>query len=304
MRRSTSIRARLRLGAVTTGPWTGRELLVLAGRVVLWLAIGLVLVRGVGMMAAPRSTPAARVKDQARVAGWPDDAARAFATEFATAYLTHDPSANASDQVRDLEAFASPSLVAQLAPRPEQDVPRQVVQSAAVAGTVALDDRHALITVAATLGAPEPVRRLITVPVARAAGGALVVYDLPSFAPAPGRATVAAPAGEPLLGSEREAISDVLLPFLRAYLAGDSKGLAYLVPPGMQITAAAGRWELIDLTSLSALGPATDAGRVVLATVLARDERLTMTYTLRYRVRLVRRDRWYVAGVNDVRGAP
>jgi Conjugative transposon protein TcpC len=171
-----------------------------------------------------------------------------------------------------------------------------------VAGGVRLDDRHALITVAATLSAPEQERRLLTVPVARDAGRGLVVYDLPSFAPAPGRATVAAPEGEPVLGSEREAISEVLVPFLRAYLAGDSKGLAYLVPAGTQITAAAGRWELIDLTSLSGLGPATDAGRVVLATVQARDERLSITYSLRYRVRLVRRDRWYVAGVNDGQG--
>jgi hypothetical protein len=37
---------------------------------------------------------------------------------------------------------------------------------------------------------------------------------------------------------------------------------------------------------------------VVLATVQARDERARGTYALRYRVRLVRRDRWYVVGVN------
>lgn len=177
------------------------------------------------------------------------------------------------------------------------------MRSAAVAGTVRLDDRHALITVAAALAAPEPARRLVTVPVARDRRGGLVVYDLPSFASAPVRATVGAPELEPLLGSERAAITDVLVPFLRAYLAGDSNGLAYLVPPGTHITAAAGRWELIGLSSLSALGPATDAGRVVLATVQARDEQLRVTYSLRYRVRLVRRDRWYVAGLNDGRGS-
>jgi hypothetical protein len=71
------------------------------------------------------------------------------------------------------------------------------------------------------------------------------------------------------------------------------------VPPGTQIAAAAGRWELIELTSVSVTGPATRAGRVVLATVETRDPVSRATYALRYRVRLVRRDRWYVADLND-----
>ena len=91
----------------------------------------------------------------------------------------------------------------------------------------------------------------------------------------------------------------VLRPFLRAYLSGDGAGLAYLVPPGTRIAPTAGHWELIDLTALGAAGPATRAGRLVLATVRARDTDARATYALRYRVRLVRRDRWYVAAVND-----
>jgi hypothetical protein len=35
-----------------------------------------------------------------------------------------------------------------------------------------------------------------------------------------------------LFGADRAAIVAVLRPFLRAYLAGDGAGLAYLVPPG------------------------------------------------------------------------
>jgi hypothetical protein len=139
----------------------------------------------------------------------------------------------------------------------------------------------------------------VTVPVARDAGRGLVVYDLPSFAAAPDRATVAAPTGEPLLGSEREALGEVLVPFLRAYLAGDTDALTYLVPPDTRIAAVTGRWQLLDMTSLSAIGSASTTERTVLATVQARDERLSITYTLRYRVRLLRRDRWYVAELND-----
>jgi hypothetical protein len=303
MTRPAAILARLRarsLGAAPAAPRTPRELLKTAGRLVLWAAIGLALIRGVGSSAAPDTTPTPRV-DAARVAGWPDDAARAFAVEFATAYLTHDPH-DASSQARELQTFASPELAAQLAPRSEPGQPRAAVvsvRSAAVAGTARLDDRHALITVAAVLEGRDVSRRLVTVPVARDTRGGLVVYDLPSFAAAPTRATVGAPAGEPLIGTDRAAITDVVAPFMRAYLAGDSSALAYLVPPGTHITAAAGRWELTDLTSLSALGPDTDTGRNVLATVQARDERLQLTYVLRYRLRLVRRDRWYVAAVNS-----
>jgi hypothetical protein len=90
---------------------------------------------------------------------------------------------------------------------------------------------------------------------------------------------------------------EVLTPFMRAYLAGDGRALAYLVPAGTRIAAVAGRYEQIELTSVSAAGPATRAGRTVLVAVQARDVRSRTTYALRYRVRLVRRDRWYVAGI-------
>jgi hypothetical protein len=92
------LRAR-RPGAAPAGPRTARELLMMLGRLVLWLAIGLALIRGVGIMAAPGSTPAPRVKDDLPVAAWPNDAARAFAIEFATAYLTYDR----SEQARELD---------------------------------------------------------------------------------------------------------------------------------------------------------------------------------------------------------
>ena len=41
--------------------------------------------------------------------------------------------------------------------------------------------------------------------------------------------------------------------------------------------------------------PARPRERVVLVGVQARDVQSRLTYALRYRVRLIRRDRWYVA---------
>ena len=128
-----------------------------------------------------------------------------------------------------------------------------------------------------------------------------MVYDLPSLAPAPDRARRSRPAaGEPLLGDERAAIDDVLTRFLRAYLAGDRGGLAYLVPAGnADRGAATGGFELLELGSLSALGPARAAGGWCWRPSRRAIARRGRGYALRYRVRLVRRDRWYVAAIND-----
>jgi hypothetical protein len=167
-----------------------------------------------------------------------------------------------------------------------------------VSGVAKVDEQHALVTVAAAVdGGPAP-RRFVTVPIARDHSGGLVVDDLPSFVSGPPRAATDSPELEPLFGSDRAAIVDVLTPFMRAYLAGDSAALTYLVPSGMHVAAAAGRWELIDLTSVASAGPAIRAGRTVLVAVQARDMGSRASYALRYRVRLVRRDRWYVAAVN------
>jgi hypothetical protein len=299
-----SLLARLRAGRreSTAGrrPQTLRELLARLGRLALWVAVTVVLVRGIAStLTTDRLASAPHAGRVAQRVPWPDDSARAFAVEFASAYLTHSPTDKPGAYAAGLEAFAAPELVAQLAPRFDEQAPSEAVRSAAVSGAVRLDDRHALVTVAATLAGPSVTRRVVTVPIARDSRGDLVVYDLPSFGSAPARAAVSAPTLEPLFGAERAAIVHVLEPFLRAYLAGDTAALAYLVPPGTRIGAAAGRWELIELTSVSAAGPVTREGRVVLATVQAGDVRSLATYALRYRARLVRRDRWYVADLND-----
>jgi hypothetical protein len=124
------------------------------------------------------------------------------------------------------------------------------------------------------------------------------VYDLPSFGPVPRLAAADPPDADPLLGTDQGAIAGVLTAFLRPYLAGDTAGLAYLVPPRTRMDAAAGHLQLTDLTSVGTVGPVSQSTLTVLANVQARDPRTRTTYALRYRVRLVRRDRWYVADVN------
>jgi len=279
-------------------PRTPRELATTLGRAALWLTVGVVLLRGLETLSREQQTLAPRAARGVPMAAWPDDAARAFAVEFTAAYFTHSRSDAPGANATALEAFASPELVAQLVPQFAAGAPSEVVQSAVVTGAVRLDDRHALVSVAATVAGPGNRRRVVTVPIARDGRGGLVVDDLPSFGSVPARALINAPDVEPVLGSERSAVIGVLTPFLRAYLAGDTAGLAYLVPPGTRIEAAAGRWELIDLTSVGAIRPRSGGSLVVLVAVAARDTQTRASYALRYRVRLVRRDRWYVADLN------
>jgi hypothetical protein len=280
---------------------TPRGLLAAAGRLVLWLVVGLLLIRGLDGMLGPAHDE--RPPQTARLAAapaWPDDAARALAVEFATAYLTHTPGEDADVAARRLSALASSDLAGELAPQFDHDAPAQDVRSTAVARTVRLDARHALITVAATLTTGAQLgTRWLTVPIAHDQADGVVVDELPSFAAAPPRARVSPREDEPLMGADRGPIEDVLGRFLRSYLAGDTGGLAYLIAPGARIVAATGRLQLLSLTSVLGAGAPLGGRRVVLVTVHARDVASRALYMLRYRIRLVRRDRWYVAELNQ-----
>jgi hypothetical protein len=257
------------------------------GRLLLWCALGLVLLRGVAdlLSTEPTAPPAPAA---AAPAAWPDDEARAFAIDFARAYLGSAA----------LEDFAAPELLASLPPELPDDAKPQTVRAAAVAGTASLDDRHALVTVAATL---EDGTRYVAVPVGRDEAGALTVYDLPSFDAPPAQASLPATQGEPLTGAEGTQIEDVVERFLSAFLAGEAEELDYLAPTGAQLGALEQEHELIGMVSVVQVGTATADAREVLASVRAREVETGAVYALRYRLELVREDRWYVAAVNKER---
>jgi len=280
-------------------PLTLGGLLARLGRLALWAAVAVVLVRRLGdILAAPGSTPTVRAREGTGDV-WPDDAARAFAVEFATAYLHQSPQDDRADYARRIAGFGSTELASELAPQLDQRGSGQAVRTATVAGSTPVDARHVLLTVAATVTTADGLTtRHLTVPVARDTARGLVVYDLPSFVAAPTRASAAPPDGEPLIGDERPAVEDVVGRFLRAYLAGDSGGLSYLVPPGTRIAAAGGGFELVELGSITSVGAPEGHERLVLVRALARDTFSRAVHALRYRVRLVRRDRWYVADIN------
>jgi hypothetical protein len=69
--------------------------------------------------------------------------------------------------------------------------------------------------------------------------------------------------------------------------------------PGTRIAAAAGQLQPLSLASVDSVPLAGSRRRGVLTTVHARDLQSRALYVLRHRVAQVRRDRWYVAELNE-----
>jgi Conjugative transposon protein TcpC len=276
---------------------TSGHLLRGVGRVVLWCVLALLLVRGAAdVLSTSRDVVPAAPVSRPAVAAWPDDRARAFAVGFARAYLSYSPR-HPGRYARGLLPFVSPEVASQAVPRFAHRDSRQVVQDAVVAGAVSAGPGRALVTVAASVVGRGVSTRFLTVPVARDGHGGLVVYDLPSFAPPPARGRVAPADAEPLSGADAPAVQDVVTRFFRAFLAGRSADLEYLVAAGTRIAALGQPYELASVDSVERVGGG-GSRPTVLVSVRARDVRSRAVYALRYRVELVRRDCWYVAAVN------
>ena len=267
---------------------TPADVLKRLGRALLWLLVVVLLLRGLASLFtsdSPKPAPAPAPQHAAAPA-WPDDEARAFAADFARAYL--------SSSTQSLDRYVTPELASSIAPEYGDAKKPQTVGAVSVARVSGVGSDRALITVAATVG--DDVRYL-AVPVAHDANGGLVVPALPSLVGPPAHAVVDSPTLEPIDSNERSGIEDVLNRFFAAYMDGDSQGLEYLVPPGTRIAALGQKYELLGMTSLALAAPAKGRTREVWASVRARDMQSRAIYELRYRLTLVRDDRWYVQAV-------
>ena len=278
---------------------SGRDLLRSAGRVALWACVALIFVRGLGAIArGPATSPTANRPVTAAAKSWPDDEARAFATVFAREYLTWKAGGAAERQRR-----LAPYLPAELRDRAAASLPRrgpgELVAEATVARVDSLGGARALITVACVVANRSgTATRYLGVPVARAANGGLVIFDLPSLSAPPGVGTVPAADVAPLSGSDAGAIKDVARRFLTAYLGGqDTAGLSYLLAPGAAVAALGSGYRLVSVDGFASTDTAAGARRAVTVAVLVRDTASRAVYPLRYALTLVRRDRWYVASV-------
>jgi hypothetical protein len=275
---------------------TPAELLRILGRVALWCLILVLLVRGLNDVLSARAPEPAASPTPAAAAEWPGDEARAFAVRFTRAYLGYVPRDGAADAA-ELRGLVSPEIANAVVPVTAAERRPPAVREVIVAGARRVDDRRALVTVAATV-AGSTVPRFLTVPVARDDASGLVVSDLPAFSAAPPRAVVSAQQLEPLSGSDRAAIEDLLTRFFKSFLAGDSDQLAYLAPAGTRLQAVAAPLQLAGVDSVSVI-PGGSGVRWLSVSLRARDRDSEVIYGLRYRVRVVQGDRWYVASLDS-----
>jgi hypothetical protein len=261
-----------------------------AGRVVLWLAVAIVLVRGVGSIMSEPAGPAGRATAEPK---FPDAEARAFAVRFASAYLD-PPAGGLAGYLAD--GLSDPADV--MAPRG----PGAKVAWATVAREASLGDSRALVTVAVLTDAG--ASRYVSVPVARDDRGGLVVSALPSFSPPPPRAAGGGEDVEPLTGPGADAVGDLAERFLRAYLNGANRqALAYLILPGATVTPMHGGLAVVSVDGVDQIAStaATARRRSVVVSVTVRGRETGAVYPLAYRLEVAKRDRWLVA---EVAGGP
>jgi hypothetical protein len=263
------------------------------GRAVLWLLVLVLLLRGIASVLEPRGPAMVTVASQPAGPSWSDDEVRAFAADFARAYLTYSAS--------DPEASALAIRAFMIWRLDRAGVRRGcAARSARVGG--ARDPPRRLECTGTVAAAVTGGTRYLTVPAARDARGGLVVSDLPSLAAAPSLASVPAPASESLPTGGRGPIEDVVSRFLRAYLAGDVGELSFFTPSGARIGALCSD-ELVDVTSLALLTPpqGRERGRAGDGAEPrcgdGRDVRAALPAAA------VREDRWLVAAVNTTKKA-
>jgi hypothetical protein len=261
------------------------SLLRRGGRVILWAAVALLLVRGLASVIAG---PGTRGAASAPSAPAPEDAASAAAVRFARAYL-EDPSPEA------LQPFlAAGARIG--AGRPPSARDAEVAQAEVVRASEVGDGRQVL-TVACELRDSRTL--YLAVPIVRFRAGEVAVLGAPSIVAVPAVAGADPERPRPLPGPEAGAIEALVGKFLPAYLAaGSESDLSYLLAPGAEAIPLGGSVHLLGVSDVSQLGSGEGPRRTLLVAARVSDPSSGATYPLAYRLAVVKqRDRWYVSSV-------
>jgi hypothetical protein len=263
---------------------SARSLLRSVGRVTIWIVVGLLLVRGLGAVLAPRNeaTPPADT-----ASGRTDQASAAFAVRFARAYLS-DPTPLA------LAPFLAEGASVGMGrpPVPDTAKPAQVEVIAAEE----LGGRREVLTVACEL---RDARTLyLAVPIARSGASEAAALGAPSIVAAPGVAGADPERPQPLAGPDAGPVQGLLSKFLPAYIgASEAADLAYLLAPGASVQPLGGAVRFISLSGVRQLGSGEGPRRTVLAAVRVSDPASGATYPLAYRLEVAKHGRWYVEAI-------
>ncbi|MGH2936870.1 MAG: conjugal transfer protein [Solirubrobacterales bacterium] len=263
------------------------SILRLTGRLAIWFAVGLVLVRGgAGLFAAPGETEVVRES-----AGTSDEAVVATAERFARLYL-EEPSPKALDPYLAAGARVGSG-------RPPSARAARVAQ-ADVVETTDVGDGRVVVTVSCEL---RDARTLyLTVPIVRRGPGEASVLGAPSIVAMPAPAGADPERPRPIAGPNPGAIDRLISKFIPAYVsAGSASDLSYLVAPGPTVVPLGGGLEVVSIGHARQLGGGEGADRDLIVAVELSDPESGAEYPLAYRLRVIERaGRWYVS---DIEGA-
>jgi hypothetical protein len=228
--------------------------------------------------------PATQAPAPAREAAAPDLRAGAFAEAFARAYLTWDP-VHPEQREQHLAGFLSHQLDPDAGMVPADRGAHHVDWTAVVA-QLRTRSRTTVVVAVETNG---DVLHL-AVPVKRDERGFLAVATYPALVGAPATDPgISAPAEREVEDPELRAVSERAV---RNYLAGERRNLAADLADGAIVGLPSKRLSVESVESIS-----WAAGRRVAVQVRA-SEAGSATWTLRYELTVVRRERWYVRSLH------
>lgn len=260
---------------------TARAAVRSAGRVALWVVLGLLFLRGIGSaVSGPGSSEPAPRAQGATV----EPATSSFAIRFARAYLS-------GSSPQELAPLLAPGV-----PTPSAGPSGVSVDQAEVAGIEALGAGQAIVTVACELGDARTL--YLAVPIVRASAGEVAASGAPAVVSGPAGVGEDVEAPQPLAGPDAGAIGDLVRRFLPAYFSASSpEDLSYLVAPGSGVVPPGNGLEPVGAPVVKQLGSGEGPQRTVFATARVRDPLSGASFRLTYRLEVVRQGRWYVGRV-------
>lgn len=243
------------------------------GRVALWAVVVLLLFRGFGAILAPPETKNSDSgpTGSGRVV---DDRVAAVAVRVARDY------------------FTDPRAVARTGrPAPDSRAVQKVAQ-AEVAGARRIGADRVVVTVECQLASGRVLS--LAVPI-RDTDGAASVLGVPYLIPT-SPSSFEPERGSPLTGPDADEITKLVGRFLSVYAqASRPSDLVYFVAPGSEVTPLGG-FEAMGEPRVTQLDEG-ETTRTVIASVRLRDRASGVRYPLKYRLELVKRQRWFVADV-------
>ena len=255
--------------------WRARAPRLLLGSCVALLALA-------GLRAAIAPTP--QVPAPARQAAVPDLRAGAFAEAFARAYLTWDPDRPEQREQR-LAHFLSRQVDVDAGMAPAGGSAQHVNWTAVVAER-RIGARTTIVVAVETNG--EVLH--LAVPVERDERGFLGVATYPALVGAPASSSdLSAPTEQDVDDPELRAVSERAV---RNYLGGERRNLAADLADGAVVALPSRRLTVDGVESIT-----WAPGRRVAVQVRA-SEADGATWTLRYELAVVRRERWYVRALH------